>query len=138
MVKIMIVTHGPLAEALKESARMFFAEKVDNITSIGLYPSDNIDDLKWKVKNAITEIYSDDGILAFVDIFAGSPFNMVALTMGEVKEQYPKIQCFTGANLVMIMEALAQADSASLDDLTKHLEEQAPNSIINVNKMLGL
>ena len=46
MIKILIVTHGPLAQALKESSAMFFGSMSNDVETIGLYPTDNPEDLK--------------------------------------------------------------------------------------------
>ena len=81
MVGLLIVTHGPLANAFKESARMFFDEVADRIQTIGLYPGDTIEDLEGKITNAICNRYDEDGMMVFVDMLAGSPFNMTALTL---------------------------------------------------------
>lgn len=136
MVKFLIVTHGPLAEAFKESLRMFFGNQVDEVDVIGLYPKDAIDGLKNKITASITKNYSDDGIMIFVDIYAGSPFNMVACTMHDLKDTYPQLECFTGVNLTMLMEAMADAQNLSLEAICEQLEVKAPASIINVKKLL--
>lgn len=137
MVTIFIITHGPLADALKQSSKMFFNESADSIISIGLYPEDSIDQLKKRITSHIKDKYTSDGILIFVDIFAGSPFNMATLAMGEMVNEYPNIQCFTGVNLPILMEALAQINSSSLEEIVNHIEEISSSSIINVRKQLN-
>lgn len=138
MVKILIVTHGPLAEGFKESARMFFADAVDEkIDTIGLYPGDVIEDLKDKITASIKQNNTEDGTLIFVDMLAGSPFNMVGLVLNELKDEY-KLECITGINMPLLMEALASADSMDLSSITDIIEELAPQSVLNAKKILGL
>lgn len=135
MIKFLIVTHGPLAEAFKESLRMFFGDEANVINVIGLYPNDAIDSLKNKITDSIKKNYSDDGIMIFVDIYAGSPFNMVACTMHDLKNIYPRLECFTGVNLAMLMEAITDAKYMSIEKMCNELEVKAPDSIINVKKL---
>ena len=138
MVKFLIVTHGPLAGALKESARMFFSEQVDCIDTIGLFPGDSVEELKEKIASSIQTRYTEEGIMIFVDILSGSPFNSVAMVMNDISQEYPKIECFTGVNLPILMEVLAQAETMPLEEMKKTIEELAPTSIVDVKKALGL
>ena len=84
MVNILIVTHGPLAGAFKESARMIFGDAVEKLETIGLFPSESPEQLQQKIEEKVNEIDTGDGVLIFVDIFAGSPFNMTALAVDKL------------------------------------------------------
>ena len=138
MINILIATHGPLADALKESARMFFGDTADRITSVGLKSEEGIEEYKGRIAQAIIDHYEDDGMLIFVDIFAGTPFNTVAMVMDELKDDYPHLECFSGVNLVLLMEALGMIDNSDLKELAKHIEEMIPTSIVNVKKALEM
>lgn len=138
MISIILASHGPLAEALKESSRMFFGDISDRITCVGLKSSDGVMEYKEHIKEAIISHYSEDGILIFVDIFAGTPFNTVAMTMEELKSDCPRIECFSGVNLGLLMEALGMIDNTNLKELADHLEEMIPSSIVNVKKALNM
>lgn len=137
MARLMVVTHGPLAEAIRESGRMFFGKEVDRMTVIGLYPTESPDQLQDKIQEAICQKDDGSGFMIFVDIFGGSPFNMAAMAIEELKEEH-RLECFTGVNMPLIMEALSMADEMELEELTAHLEELAPGTIINVRKQLEI
>lgn len=137
MVHIMIVTHGPLAGAFKESAAMFFGDAADNLTTLGLFPTDSPEGLKDKIADKVNEIDDGDGVLVFVDIFAGSPFNMTALAIDELKENH-KIQCFTGINMPILMEALGSSETMSLEELRDDVESTAAESIVDLRKALEI
>ena len=130
MIKILIVTHGPLAQALKESSAMFFGSMSNDVETIGLYPTDNPEDL-------VEAIDTGDGVLVLVDIFAGSPFNMTALAIDELKEAH-KLQCYTGVNMPFLMEALSSCNSMELDQLTTHLADIGRDTIVNLRKALDI
>lgn len=137
MIKILVVTHGQLAEGLKESARMFFGDMVDDLNTVGLFPGDSPETLQNKVVQKINEIDDGDGVLVFVDIFAGSPFNVTAIVIDELKESH-KLACFTGVNMPLLMEALGCCQTMKLDEMVAHLEEISSSTIINLRKTLEI
>lgn len=133
MTKVIITTHGPLADALKECSRMFFGDKSDELYTIGLFPEDSPTDLFNRLKYIIKTDEQDD-YLILVDIFGGTPFNTVALLMEDYSNV--NIQCLTGVNMPLIMEILSAYDSVPLTDLMSSLENVATDSIINLRKAL--
>lgn len=137
MTNLMVVTHGPLAEAIKESSRMFFGDEADTLHTIGLFPTENPEKLKDEIEQVITAEDKSNGFLIFTDIFGGSPFNMAAMAIEELKDDY-QIECFAGVNMPLIMEALSSKNEMDLEELTAHLEELASTTIVNVKKTLEL
>lgn len=137
MIKLLLVTHGPLAGAFKESAAMFFGEATENITTLGLFPTDGPEALKEKISESVKKIDDGDGVMIFVDIFAGSPFNMTALSIDELKEEY-KIECFTGVNMPLLMEALAGCEAMDIDDMKNHLSSVAKDTIVDLRLALEI
>lgn len=137
MSKILIVTHGPLAEGLKESSRMFFGSMSDTLETIGLFPEESPEVLKEKIVEIVKKIDDGSGVLIFVDIFAGSPFNMTALAIDELKTEH-KIECYTGVNLPLLMEALTSCTSMELDELKLHLASVAKNTITDLRIALDI
>ena len=137
MIKILIVTHGPLAGALRESAAMFFGDQADDICTIGLFPTENPEDLKDKICSEIKNKDDGDGFLIFIDIFGGLPFNMAALAVEELKENH-KIECFTGVNMPVLMEALTERESMTIEELTAYLEETSQGTVANLRKSLDI
>ena len=137
MVHILIVTHGPLAQALKESSAMFFGAMADDLTTLGLFPTDGPEELKDRIAEAVNKIDDGDGVMIFVDIFGGSPFNMAALAIDELKNNH-KIQCFTGVNMPLLMEALTNCETMSLDELKADIEQEAKESIVDLRKAMEI
>lgn len=137
MIKLMIVTHGPLADALKESSAMFFGSMSNDVETIGLYPTENPEELKEKICEKVESLDDGDGVMIFVDIFAGSPFNMTALAIDELKGAH-KLQCFTGVNMPFLMEALSSCQSMKMEELTKHLTSIAKDTIVDLRLALDI
>ena len=138
MVGILVVTHGPLADGFRESARMFFDEMANRIHTIGLYPGDTIEDLEGKITNVICNHYDEDGMMVFVDMLAGSPFNMTALTLHKLLPQGYKVECITGINLPLLMEALAGTEYMTLEEMKSTVLEKAQESVVDARGVLGI
>ena len=137
MVNILIVTHGPLAQAFKESSRMFFGDAVDALETIGLAVGESPEQLKNEIIEKIDAMDTGDGVLIFVDIFAGSPFNMVALAIDEKKESH-QLECFTGGNMPIVMEALSSASTMKMNDLKQHLKSISKDTIVDLRASLDI
>lgn len=134
-MRLLVVTHGPLATAMKESARMFFGDMVDEIGTLELYPTDSPEGLLESITNYI-QIYEEE-VLILVDIQSGSPFNMAAIAIDALCHQY-RIECYTGVNMPILMEVLGMKGSMSLDELVDHIETIAPSTIVNLRKSLDI
>lgn len=136
MTKLIIVTHGSLAAAFSDSCEMFFGDQAKELTTIGLFPSKSPEQLKEEIQQALTTARTDE-FLIFVDILAGTPFNVVALLIDELKEKY-QIECFAGVNMPLVMEALASKETMSAKELSEHIDEMAATTIVNLRKMLEI
>lgn len=135
MIKLIIVTHGPLADAFKESGAMFFGDQVDQVATIGLFPTKSPEVLEEEIKAAVVQSGTKE-CLIFVDILAGTPFNVVALMIEELKEYH--IECFAGVNMPIVMEALASKESMNVAELTEHIGEISAATIVNLRQTLEI
>lgn len=137
MIKILIVTHGALAVAFKESSAMFFGSTSDAISTIGLFPMDSPEALYDKITKEIITVDDGSGVLIFVDILSGSPYNMTAMAIDALKTEH-KLECFTGVNLPILMEALAGLEYMSLSEMVTQIESVSQESISNLRKKLDI
>lgn len=136
MVKILIVSHGPLAEAIRTSAGMF-VETEGIVESLGLFPDDSVEGFQDKILNKICELDEGDGVLILADMFAGSPCNRAAMVIGAESGNH-KLACITGVNLPLVTEAAASAGYMSLEELVEDLEGLAGQTIVNLRKVLEI
>lgn len=133
-MKYIFVSHGDLAKSILGSAQMIVGEQTD-AKAFGLYPNDDIGGLKDQVKNAIEEFGGGEDIICFTDLFSGSPFNAVVGLMGD----YP-VRHITGMNLPMVLEAFMSRmnESATAEEISTKLLNEAPQTFIDVNNFLGV
>lgn len=100
MYQIVIASHGPVANAMKESLQFFFND-LENVHTVTI-DRDGISKFSDKV-NSILKKYKSEEVLVFVDIFYGTPFNEFARQCTELVENF---EIIAGANMPSLMEAV--------------------------------
>ena len=74
MIGLVLVAHGPLPDALLESAAMIAGE-FESIATLSLMPGDSLDELIDRIRAAAEGVDSGDGVLILLDLFGGTPSN---------------------------------------------------------------
>ncbi|SFB10891.1 PTS sugar transporter subunit IIA [Clostridium frigidicarnis] len=124
MYKLMIVTHGTMAEAMKETLRMFTGD-VDEVSAVGLNDT-GIEDFRERLIEEIKRCYEPEkGLLVLVDLYGGTPFN---LSMLEIKNKFENVEIITGVNLPLLIEA-SLLKTSNLRDIIDSIQESAKTAI---------
>lgn len=126
MIGIILVTHGKLAEGLKDSVNMIIGE-YSNLTTVSFNPGESIESLEDKLSKVLDDERTEKALI-FVDVFAASPFNASMKAYNSLEDS-KEIGVITGVNLPMVMEALLSSESDDLDGLVKSLIEGGRESI---------
>ncbi len=113
--KILLVSHGPMAEAMKASASML--TDTTNLYAEGLYENDLPENFRNKIESYIEE---GEEILILCDLPGGTPCNSALM----LQEKNPFIKIIAGMNLPLLLEALLADSSISLDSLCDMLENK--------------
>lgn len=130
-MKILLVSHGTFAHALRETAEMIVGPQA-NLFSYGILPGQPLEEIERELQEqAQTAHDSGEEILILTDLFFGTPFNMVVRLM-----ENQNLLHITGINLPLLLEILGVADHASLDDIRTVVQEKQAEVIRNVNDML--
>ena len=132
MKGIVITSHGPMAQGILETSKLFFGEQ-PQIKACCLSAEDNPDDFVNVLKEAVKEVDTGDGAVVFCDMLFGSPCNCMARVLGEDMES-DRIQVLTGVNLAMILQILAvrEAGAPDLEELLK----SGHDGIVDLKAML--
>jgi mannose PTS system EIIA component len=108
-----IITHGPLAQALIQAAEEILG-KSDHITGFSITNLSMVDMIN-RISNIISTDSWPDETLILVCLKGGSCWNAALTT----KKKYDKkIAVISGVNLNMLLSFLTKRDSAKLTDLT--------------------
>jgi len=129
MFKILLVSHGDLAEAMLKSAEMICGTQED-VVAIGLQPEQSPEELEQVIADTCSR-WSQDDVMVFTDLFSGTPCNVVARVLKEKGFQH-----ISGVNLALLVEALMCRDSMSALDTAAELISIADTTIVDVNLLL--
>lgn len=133
MIGLVLVAHGPLPEALLESASMIAGE-FEQIAKLSLMPGDGLEDLVDRLQAAAEDVDSGDGVLILLDLFGGTPSNAAAMVTQQMENTY----AVSGVNIPMLLEVLLSRDH--IDDV-KSLTDTAYSSgiqgVVNIVEALA-
>ena len=113
MKGIVITSHGPMAQGILETSKLFFGEQ-PQMKACCLFAEDNPDDFVDTLKDAVKEVDTGDGVIVFCDMLFGSPCNCMARIVAEDIES-DKLQVITGVNLAMILQILSVREAADCE-----------------------
>lgn len=132
MVGVLILTHGKLADGLKNSVEMIMGQN-ESFNTLGLYEGDDFTEYKEKVLEQICELDSGEGVIVLVDLFGASPYNSVMFNYQEIKRREKNIRLITGVNLPMVIESLNARNYTSIDKLYEEVMQMGINNIKGFN-----
>ena len=129
MINLVVVSHGNLALELIKSAEMIAGE-IENIYAVTLQPGETPEQFEGKVNQVMDEI-GENEVLILIDIFSGTPYNITARQV--LKKQ---VECVTGANLPMLIEAALSREDANVSELAETISQAGIDSVKNLKPML--
>ena len=119
--KVVLISHGKLAEGLEFSVGMIFG-KSDRLSAYGLMPDGNYLDVVREVK-AKVEAEPDTQFIVVADIFGGSVCNgCMQELLGE-----PNVKLLCGMSMPLVL-GLLMGDSAMSDEEIENVVAEARNS----------
>ena len=109
MLRLIVSSHGKLAEELVESSYMIFGRQ------------DGVFALEFDLDEDLNDIKENDQVIFLCDLFGGSPFNGAKAFIDEDSKRYGLIG---GLNLAMLIEAYVLRQSGKpLAEVVSILEE---------------
>ena len=132
MKGIVITSHGPMAQGILETSKLFFGEQ-PQIKACCLSADDNPDEFVDVLKEAIKEVDTGDGVIVFCDMLFGSPCNCMARILAENLED-ESVQVITGVNLAMILQILSVRENSDVD--AAELLQSGHDGIANLKEIL--
>jgi mannose/fructose/sorbose-specific phosphotransferase system IIA component len=128
MIGIVLAAHGPLPEALLESADMILGD-TENIIPLKLMPGDTLEGLIDRMHDAVQEADTGQGVLILLDLFGGTPSNAAAL----ITQQMEGVHAVSGVNVPMLLETLlARQSSEDVQALTETATQSGTKGIVNI------
>ena len=126
--RLILMSHGHLAEELHRSAQMIMGE-IDGLSTVSMLESDGLDGTRAKLHAALEQAGSEAQVIVAADLLSGTPCNVAVQAMYE----RPGLRVITGLNLPMAIE-YAAADMEDVDELAQYLWEVGHDGVVLVEK----
>lgn len=124
MVKIIISGHGDISLGIVDAFEMIFGHD-DEVKAAPFEKGEGLPQVQEKFQAEIEKLSSGEEILFLVDVYGGTPYNAAAQVV--YGKDYADI--LTGVNLPIVLEAAANKNQFSLQELVSYLKEIASQSI---------
>lgn len=114
---IIVMSHGPFAIGLVQTAEVIYGGKIESVAAISLDAEDNVDDFRKEFLRVLKMM--PEGSIALLDIFGGSPSNQFLMS-SQTEENF---NCFAlaGVNVPIFLNATFLRNSLKGDELLKAL-----------------
>jgi mannose PTS system EIIA component len=103
-VGLLLLSHGPLADALRETVHMLEPEEPDDIGALSLAWDEATEAATRRLEKAIAEHDRGRGVVILTDMFGGTPSNLALAFL-----EPGKVEIVSGTNLPMVVKARALA-----------------------------
>ncbi len=97
MIGVVVCTHGPLADALLETAKMIVGE-FPACATVSVRQGDGMDTILADLRAAVRAVQAGDGVVLLCDMFGGTPSNLSLSLLGD------DVEVVTGVNLPMLLK----------------------------------
>lgn len=124
MIKIIICTHGTLAQSFVETLGMIVGpETAAQVSAVGMMPEDDPESFAGRLQ-AILDAQPDGQFMICADLFGASPCNTCISVFRSAD-----YRLITGVNLPLLLELIMNQDNSSLDELWETAKKEAKEGI---------
>jgi PTS system mannose-specific IIA component len=116
MVGILLITHGALGESLLRAAAHTLGRQPERAEHISVTALDAPESLLVRGREALARVDDGSGVLVLTDMYGATPANVAAKLLAN-----GRVEGLSGANLPMLVRALAHRDLALPQVLEKAL-----------------
>lgn len=129
MLKVMVISHGPLAEALLMSARMVYG-KLPHTSYVSLGETGGIEAFKQDFAAELERIGPGaDGVLVLCDLLCGTPYNVACRHAFDPHNAVP-MAVVTGVNFPMLLMSADLLEGVDVQHAARELVAQGGETIV--------
>lgn len=130
MVKLILVTHGNLAEEMLQTAFQILGKATQGVQTLSVTTSTSIEQGTQQLLPLLKD--ATDGVMVLTDIFGGSATN-IALT---ASKDFARCHVITGLNLSMLLTALNSRKKLNDKELAEKIESDGKRAVINATELM--
>ncbi len=129
MLKVIVISHGPLAEALIASARMVYGE-LAHTSHVSLSEAGGIEAFKQDFAAELRRVSAEaDGVLVLCDLLCGTPYNVACRHAFDPNTALP-MAVVTGVNFPMLLMSADLLDGVDVQHVAQELATQGEETIV--------
>lgn len=113
MVSCVLVTHGPVADALAKAAQSVMGD-LDGVHALSVSPL-SLEAILEKLEALATSPEAQDGLLIMATLRGGSCWNAAC----KIAQRYPHVRVISGVNLPMLLSFLTKRDKLPFPQLAE-------------------
>jgi len=99
-VGVVLISHGPLAAALRDTVRVLEPEGAEEIDALSLAWDEAPEKASARLEKAIARADKGAGVVVLTDMFGGTPSNLALAFLDR-----GKVEIVSGMNLPMVLKA---------------------------------
>lgn len=131
-VGILLLSHGPLAEALKETVGVLEPDQEEPLGALSLAWDEAPERASERLQKAIAQADRGRGVVLLTDMFGGTPSNLALAFLHK-----GKIEIVSGVNLPMVMKARALArEGKEPSEMARTLVEKGRRAIVAAGELM--
>lgn len=131
MIGLILVTHGRLADYFVEAMEHVVGGQQD-IASICIGPSDDMEQRRQEIADAIVRVDSGNGAIILTDLFGGTPSNL-AISLLDAG----RVEVIAGINLPMLIRLAGARKAMNVVDAVAAAQQAGRNYITVASEFLG-
>ena len=131
-VGLLLLSHGPLADALRETVQVLEPEPSEPLGALSLAWDEAPESASERLQKAIAAADRGRGVVLLTDMFGGTPSNLALAFL-----QKGRIEIVTGVNLPMVVKARSLARSRTdPSEMARILVEKGRRSIVAAGELM--
>ncbi len=132
MTGIVIVTHGPLGEALIRTAEFVLERPIEQIAAVRIDVHPDSETTRAEIARAIIRVNRGKGVILLTDMFGGAPMDISCAFL-----EKRRVEVISAANLPILLKAVGMRGRLSFDDLVRCIEIHGKKSIAAAGGILA-
>jgi len=131
-VGLLLVSHGPLADALKETVHVLEPEEETDLDALSLAWDEAPEEASRRLERAIAAADHGKGVVLLTDMFGGTPSNLAIAFLAP-----GRVEIVSGMNLPMVVKARALArDGKDPREIAQVLVNRGRRAIVAAGELL--
>jgi PTS system mannose-specific IIA component len=131
MVGLVVASHGRLAEELVSTAEQIVG-KLPAVATCNIEPGTPVEELRAKMKQAVSRVDEGEGVIILADLFGGTPCKESLMMC-----QRMNLEVLAGVNLPMLLKANSlRNEQLSLPEMANQLASHGQRNITCASALL--